>query len=93
MSETNGNEPEWLERLERVEASHVKLMTDHEVFVKEQERDWRQQRKRWRKAEQRAAELAARGGIDFQKRSAEIEAKVGVIERRYVFPQRYCLSD
>jgi transcription elongation GreA/GreB family factor len=40
MSDTNGNtpKPEWLERLERVEASHVKLMTDHEVFVRDYDR-------------------------------------------------------
>jgi hypothetical protein len=38
MGETNGHgkpKPEWLERLERVEASHVQLMTDHEVFRRE----------------------------------------------------------
>jgi hypothetical protein len=41
VSESNGSgnpKPEWLERLERVEASHVKLMTDHEVWTRDQER-------------------------------------------------------
>lgn len=44
MSETNGHtpKPEWLERLERVEASHVKLMTDHEVFRREHDEFVRQ---------------------------------------------------
>ncbi len=38
-----------------LEASHVKLMTDHEIFlkeheafVKEQEREWEWQKERWR---------------------------------------------
>ena len=41
MSETNGHnspKPEWLERLDRLDASHVKLMTDYELFVQGQQR-------------------------------------------------------
>ena len=55
MSETNGKpaeKPEWLERLDRLDASHVKLMTDcevawqrHEQFVRDQERAWERHEK------------------------------------------------
>lgn len=79
MSETNGDKPEWLERLERVEASHVKLMSDPELFVKEQERDWPAQRKRWRKAGQRATELDARPAVlaeESARRGAELYARI-----------------
>jgi hypothetical protein len=55
MSETNGNSGD---RLERLEASHVRLMTEHELFVKEHEKfvatqalEWKRQKKRWRKSD------------------------------------------
>jgi predicted metal-dependent hydrolase len=35
MSETNGKSEDWRERLDRVTASHVQLMTDVEVFRRE----------------------------------------------------------
>jgi ribonuclease HI len=85
VSETNGNKPEWLERLERVEASHVKLMTDHELFVREQERDWRQQRRRWREADKRAAELdalakaLAQQGRDVDARITNLVSAIGAL--------------
>jgi hypothetical protein len=52
MSETNGNPAsEWRERFDRLEASHIRLMTDHEVFVAEQDREWERQKERWREYE------------------------------------------
>jgi predicted metal-dependent hydrolase len=35
MSETNGKSEDWRERLDRVTASHVQLMTDVEIFRRE----------------------------------------------------------
>ena len=66
MSDTNGHnaspKPEWLERLDRLDASHVKLMTDfevawakHEQFVEEQDREWERQQERWRQYDLAAA--------------------------------------
>lgn len=50
MSETNGSK----DRLDRLEASHVRLMTEHELFVEEhetlvadQDREWERQKERW----------------------------------------------
>jgi hypothetical protein len=63
------------ERIQILQASHVKLMTDleifwqkHEVFVAEQDREWERQKERWRQADVRAKDLDERiekmvGGI------------------------------
>lgn len=61
MSETNGHGEHgesFSERLKRLEESHVKLMTDHEVFVREHDKriaerdiDWERQQKLWEKHE------------------------------------------
>jgi hypothetical protein len=69
VSETNGHsspKPEWLERLERVEASHIKVMTDFEVFavrheqwIAEQERAWEAQGKRGEALDKRLARMEA----------------------------------
>jgi len=71
MSETNGHnapKPEWLDRLERVEASHVKVMTDFEVFAQrheqwaiEYERRWEAQEKRGKALDKRLDRLEANG--------------------------------
>jgi hypothetical protein len=59
VSETNGHSPEEArsarlrEDLDRVTASRVMLMTDHEVFVKEQERAWEEHREFVRQQEAR----------------------------------------
>jgi hypothetical protein len=48
MSEANGHnapKPEWMERLDRVEASHVKLMTAFEIFSARQDRAWERHEK------------------------------------------------
>jgi hypothetical protein len=55
MSETNGgNDLSFSERLKALEASHVKLMTDHELawaqhekFVEQQDREWERQKEAW----------------------------------------------
>jgi hypothetical protein len=60
MSETNGHnanpKPEWLERLDRLDASHVKLMTDFEVFVAEHEKFVLEQERAWERHEKWAVE-------------------------------------
>ncbi len=43
---------DFIERLNALDASHVRLMTEHEVFVREQEKSWEENRKAW--AEHRA---------------------------------------
>jgi hypothetical protein len=50
MSKTNGDKPkpEWMERLDRVEASHVRLMTDFEVWTRQHERDREADRAAWK---------------------------------------------
>lgn len=68
MSETNGSN----DRLDRLEASHVRLMTEHELFMKkheafvaERDREWERQKERWREyyalRDQDRKESAARG--------------------------------
>jgi hypothetical protein len=48
MSETNGgNDLTFSERLRALEASHIRLMTDHEVFLTEQERAWERNQRSW----------------------------------------------
>ncbi len=44
MSETSGHGES---RLDRVEASHVKLMTEHALFIKEQEIAWQKNKESW----------------------------------------------
>jgi len=69
MSEGNGiNAESWRERFDRLEASHVKLMTDHEVFVAEQEKAWArhekfaaEQEKAWARHEKFMAAQEKRG--------------------------------
>jgi hypothetical protein len=55
------------ERLELIEASHIKLMTDHEMFVRDQEKAWsrheqfvREQEKAWTAQAARDAKLDER---------------------------------
>jgi hypothetical protein len=62
------------ERIQALEASHIRLMTDHEVFLKEQEAAWRKHeafvakqdlewerdRERWKEARERGRELDER---------------------------------
>ena len=56
MSEKNGGENlTFSERLALLEASHVRLMTEHEVFLKEhekrvaeQDREWEREKERWK---------------------------------------------
>jgi len=66
MNDTNGQSNE--SRLDRLEASHVKLMTDceivwsqHREWMAEQEREWERQKERWKQHDIDRAESAARG--------------------------------
>lgn len=48
MSEGNGISAEsWRERFDRLEKSHVQLMTEHELWVAENEKSWDEQRNKW----------------------------------------------
>jgi hypothetical protein len=75
------------ERLEQLEASHIKLMTDHELFVKEQEAAWEKNRENWerhdrwqeafdaQRAEDRKEEK--RRGEELDKRIAKLVSGIG----------------
>jgi len=76
------------ERLQRLEASHVQLMTDHELFVKqheefvaEQEREWERQKERWRQYDIQRQEDRERG-IALDKRIADLVSGIGEFKRR-----------
>lgn len=74
MSDTNGTPEKPQDRLARVEASHVQLMTDHELFVRQQEaawarhekfveeqnREWERQQERWKQQDARDKALGER---------------------------------
>jgi hypothetical protein len=87
MSETNGQGESRLDRmqeqLERVQASHVKLMTDHEVawakhekFVEEQDREWERQKERWREYDLQRQEDRERGA-ELDDRIAKLVSGIG----------------
>jgi hypothetical protein len=79
MSETNGQKPEWLERLERVEASHVKLMTDHELFVRQYDIDREKDRI---EQKERAAQYDAdreRDRIEQKDRDRALDERIAVL--------------
>lgn len=83
MSEENGRSESFGERLARLEASHVKLMTDHEVawtrheaFVAEQDREWERQQERWQKYDSWREEYKLRSE-QLDKRIADLVSGFG----------------
>jgi hypothetical protein len=77
MSDTNGNpKPEWLERLDRLDASHVKLMTDHELFVQAQERAWERHEK-WLAEQERAWERQNLAWQEQKERDKILDKRIG----------------
>lgn len=76
------------ERLDRLEASHVQLMTEHEVawaqhekFVEQQDREWERQQKRWQQYEiDRAADRAR--GAELDRRISDLVSAIGEYMRR-----------
>jgi transposase-like protein len=75
MSETNGHDSRldrMKEELERLHASHVRLMTDHELETKKNDRSWKRHRRWLRTYEaQREADRLAE-----VKRSVEIDDRI-----------------
>jgi hypothetical protein len=79
---------EFAEQLKALEASHVQLMTQHKVFVREQEKSWDENRAAW--AEHRAwlKEYDARCAQDridrlaLDKRIADLVSGIGEFMRR-----------
>lgn len=77
------------EEFDRLTASHVKLMTDHEVFVHEhdkrvaeQDREWERQAERWRRYDEarerdRKEQKARDEAID--KRIADLVSGIGAL--------------
>ena len=77
MSETNGQSDQ--SKLDRIEASHVKLMTDYALFVAGQQRAWErheafvaEQDRAWERQKERDAVVDAR----MEKIDARIEKLV-----------------
>jgi hypothetical protein len=89
VSETNGgNDPNFSERLARLEASHVKLMTDHEVawarhekFVAQQDREWERQKELWKQNEL-AHERFLAADAALGKRIADLTSGIGAFIAR-----------
>jgi hypothetical protein len=84
MSDTNGQNES---RLDRIEASHVKLMTDHALFVAEQDRAGerhqifvKEQDEHWRRYEAQRQEDRERG-IALDKRIADLASGTGEFMR------------
>jgi hypothetical protein len=78
VSETNGHnspKPEWLDRLERVEASHVKLMTDHEVFMQDQHRSW-ERHQQWITEQERRGEALDKRLDRMEAHEERIDARI-----------------
>ena len=76
MSENNGHTESWRERLDRVEASHVKLMTYHEVFVREQEKAWQREDKAWRRLRKRERERDEAYDRRFKEMGEALDARI-----------------
>lgn len=76
------------ERLERLEESHVKLMTEHEVawaqhekFREQQDIEWDRQQKRWAQNElDRKAERER--GADLDRRISDLVSAIGEYIRK-----------
>lgn len=89
MSGTNGGGESFSEKFDRLEASHVKLMTDHEVFRAEQDRLWAVHDAKMRRldvrdkiARKRARKLdleARERGEALDKRIADLVSAVGAL--------------
>jgi hypothetical protein len=74
MSETNGgNDLTFSERLRALEASHVELMTDRELFIKTQDKAWRRHRRFVREQDARWKRYDARCENDRLDRVALFE--------------------
>ena len=88
MSETNGNPEKPQDRLARLEESHVKLMTDHEMFVRDQEAAWakhekfvEEQEREWARQQELWKESAARGKA-LDERIDKLVSGIGEFIRR-----------
>jgi hypothetical protein len=88
MAETNGQGESRLDRmrdqLERVQASHVQLMTDHEVFVKEHEKRVEKQDREWehlRKQNELAHQRFLAADAVLAERIADLVSGIGAFMR------------
>ena len=94
MSETNGNSSE---RLDRLEASHVRLMTEHELFVKEHEKrvaeqdiEWEREKDRWRQRDlefERERKERKEADAELARRVAELVSGMGAFIARLDKPE------
>lgn len=80
MSETNGSGESFKEKFDRLEASHVKLMTDHEVFRAEQDQLWKAhdaKMREWDEQHKASLKEADERGRDLDKRIADLVSGIG----------------
>ncbi len=76
------------ERFQRLEESHVRLMTQHEVFVQEQERSWQEHKEfvkeqdAWKRDYDARCESDRRERRELDKRIADLVSGIGEYIRR-----------
>lgn len=76
------------ERFQRAEENHVRLMTQHEIFVQEQERSWESHREfvkeqeAWQRDYDARCESDRRERRELDKRIADLVSGIGEYIRR-----------
>ena len=79
MSESNGHGEslkDIRETLQAVTASHVKLMTDHALFVKEQERAWERHASWVREQDERHAAWVREQDVQSKARGERLDERI-----------------
>ena len=75
-------------RLEKLEASHTKLMTEHEVFLAEQERAWQRNDREWARHQEwltrfeKQREQDRERNVELDKRISDLVSGIGEFMRQ-----------
>jgi hypothetical protein len=75
-------------RLEKLEASHIKLMTEHEVFLAEQERAWQRNDREWARHQEwltrfeKQREQDRERNVELDKRISDLVSGIGEFMRQ-----------
>jgi hypothetical protein len=67
-------------RLEKLEASHIKLMTEHEVFLAEQERAWQRNDREWARHQEWLTRFEKQREQD-RERNVELDKRISDLVR------------
>lgn len=79
---------DFMERFERLEASHVKLMTEHELAVQENDKAWERNQKSWDRHEKWLQEYDTRcerdrvARVELDERISELVSGIGEFIRQ-----------